>query len=333
MYNIVTYDCPHHIKNQDNKTYSIESDSNITFNLVNMKKNPITIKDCFEYVQKEKVNNEFFCTHCQKIVKGKSTEKIFCPPNILTIILNRGHGKTFRGKVQIENRLDISKFIDREGKQLNKYNDKIYYRLIGSCNHSGDSSPSGHYTATCYNEEKESYYLYNDISVKKLGCFQYCGEPYILFYKCMKYSDSLPSSEIMDSIQIRNDSYLFMDEYKQKLKNVFLYLKYKDNKQFTIELYRNDLFKWKITIKDNDISLIMDFSNPPNYDLLSITYFENDNKRNIKDYFNYDNIKISLNEKEIEIFEKIDKFLENSYDKVPIKSSKGKSFCPSCIII
>ena len=81
VYNIVTYECPHHKEN--NLTYSIESDSNITFYLEKIMKNrqnrksPITIKECFEYVQKEKTNNNFFCNHCQNIVTGKSNEKYF----------------------------------------------------------------------------------------------------------------------------------------------------------------------------------------------------------------------------------------------------------------
>ena len=55
VYNIVTYYCPFHKKNEDNITYSIESDSNITFYLENIMENrkrninsPITIKECFE---------------------------------------------------------------------------------------------------------------------------------------------------------------------------------------------------------------------------------------------------------------------------------------------
>ena len=68
VYNIVTYECPNH--NENILTYSIESDSNITFYLETIMKNrqdrksPITIKECFEYAQKEKTNYEFFCNHC-----------------------------------------------------------------------------------------------------------------------------------------------------------------------------------------------------------------------------------------------------------------------------
>jgi hypothetical protein len=328
VYNIVTYECPHHLKNQDNKTYSIESDSNIIFNLSNIKENPISIKGCFKYIQKEKSNNEFFCSHCKKIVTGKSNEKIFCPPNILTIILNRGHGKTFKGKVEIDTILNISEFIDSDGKIFNDYNEEdTYYRLIGSCNHSGDSSPSGHYTATCYNEEKNSYYSYNDTIVKKLRCYHYYGEPYILFYKRMEYTDYYDSHP-KDTIKIEDDELnVYKEEYKMTLENVLLSLQRKVNSHYKVEIYQNNIFKWKIYFREKNISLIMDFSKSQNCDLLSITSFENDdNNNNVTDWVK-DSKKINLKEKEIDIFEKIDKFLE-SFHNSPLK---GKG-CPKCTI-
>ena len=347
VYNIVTYECPNH--NENNLTYSIESDSNITFYLEKIMKNrqksksPITIKECFEYVQKEKTNNGFFCNNCQKIVTGKSNEKIFYPPNILTIILNRGHGKTFKGNVQIDTILNISDYIDKDGKRLNNYNDKEeYYRLIGSCNHHGESSPTGHYTATCYNEEKSSYYLYSDTSVRHIKYYQYYGEPYILFYKRIKMSDNDDLSEIQDTIdtnKIEKDSILNKDKYENTLEKVFYYLYYKKYKNYTVELNKNNIYEWKIKMKNNNISLIMNFNDPPNYNLSTITCIENTNKSVNEFMENFDfNNKISLKEKVIDIFEKIHMFLvyfynHNTYNDNIVNTQKKICKNCSCIII
>ena len=39
-------------------------------------------------------------------------------------------------------------------------------------------------------------------------------------------------------------------------------------------MVNDDLFTWKVKMKDKNISLIMDFSNPTNYDSGKITKFE-----------------------------------------------------------
>ena len=133
IYNIIKYECPNHNKNEDKKTYSIESDYFLFKKIMEKKVNrnsSISIKECFDHIQKERYNNEFFCDCCRKIVKGKSNEKIFLPPNILTIILNRGHGKTFKGKVEIDTLLNISDYIDINGKIINNYNaEEEYYKF------------------------------------------------------------------------------------------------------------------------------------------------------------------------------------------------------------
>ena len=254
VYNIVTYYCPFHKRNEDNITYSIESDSNITFYLANIMENrkkninsPITLKECFEYIQQEKKNNEFYCSKCEKVVKGNSQEKIFYPPEILIIILNRGHGKTFKGKVIIDKRIDISDFIDGDGKNFIEYDDKkTYYRLIASCNHSGESSPTGHYTATCYNEEKDSYYYYNDTFVKKVNSFICVGESYMLFYKLTKMSDyNDPSEDIRTETSnnlMNEDSMLYNNNKNIKtLSKVYEIIKNNNNENYSINKYNNDI--------------------------------------------------------------------------------------------
>ena len=314
VYNIVTYYCPFHKENEDNITYSIESDSNITFYLANIMENrkknansPITLKECFEYIQQEK-KNEFYCSKCEKVVKGKSHEKIFYPPEILIIILNRGNGKTFKGNVLIDTILDLSTFIDKDGKELNKLYDKdTYYKIIGSCNHSESSSSAGHYTASCYNEEKNSFYYYNDTSVKKLDKYKYIGEPYILFYKRTKITNYNPT---IDNAIIFNPEYQNIKPILNTLFNVFEMLKDKNNnnKNYSIDIIRDNYFIWEIKF-EGKIPLIMNFSvDLPNYHLSSLTKLEGINQT-LDKYLDID-IDIDLKENERIIYEKILQFLE-----------------------
>ena len=169
------------IYNHKTKIYSYEFDSNITFFLDNIAKNKkdkwseISLNECFEYLHKQKKDNEFFCIYCNRIVKGNLFVKIVYPPEILVIILNRGKGKKVTNKVRIDTFLDISNFVDKE-----ESGDNIYYQLIGSCNYSDISLPI-QYTATCLYEN--TYYFFNDSQFQELDHFQYAGEPYILFYR------------------------------------------------------------------------------------------------------------------------------------------------------
>ncbi len=87
-------------------------------------------------------------------------------------------------------------------------------------------------------------------------------------------------------------------------------IKENDNKNYSISKYHNDIFKWKIEM-NGKYPLIMDFSKPPNYDLSVITYIENKNI-NLIDYVERI-FYINLNEKIIDICDKIEQFLEDIY--------------------
>ena len=333
VYNLTTYSCPNNHKNK--YEYNYESDSNITIFLDNImqykkeKNSEITLRECFEYLQKEKNNNQFYCSQCNNTVMGKSFERIVFPPEILAIILNRGKGKKVRNEVKIETIFDFSDFVD---KKQNKKD--VYYKLIGSCNHYGDSSATGHYTATCFYED--SYYFFNDSYVQQLKSFQYLGEPIILFYR-RKYlkdnnynNDSLEiKHEINYNIfdKIKNSSE--KDKYRGILTEVFTKFKLNKSNEYKI-IKQKDIFKWKITKKKNN-PIIMDFSNPPKYDLLSITRIE-DLGENIDDKIDLNkvlNITINLkDEQPDEIYENISIFI----DRIFTNNQIIKKRC-NCIII
>ena len=322
IYNLTTYVCdsPKHGKKL---IYSVESDSNIGFNLENIlvkrknknKKYPITLEECFKYKQEIKYNNQFYCTECKGKVLGKSIEKIIVPPEILIIILNRGRGKKIKNEVEFGKILDVSDFLDDN----KKYNN-IYYELIGSCNHSGTSSPSGHYTSTCLYDKK--YYYFNDKYFLKLDYFDYSGEPYILFYhrRYLKNSnDKLSDIKISMDLNL-NEEKLSVEEL-MKLKNILniVYNKFQtdNNKSFDVK-YKdpNYIFIWRIT-KEKKQPLIMDFSERPinkKYNLSSI--IEMEGSYNIDDYINLDCLDdtyINLEENSEEIYAKITIFLNRVF--------------------
>ena len=130
--------------------YSFQVESSILFDLENIKnyhnKDELSLDLCFQYYIREQKNSTFFCNLCNNTHTNKTINGIFEPPEILTIILDRGHGKTFRGKVDFDKELNLKKYID---KGNNKEKKDILYKLICICTHSGDSSSKGHYTSLC----------------------------------------------------------------------------------------------------------------------------------------------------------------------------------------
>ena len=333
VFTLITYICQS--KNHWGAiTYSYINDSSITFNLENIiknnKSNIITLNDCFRYIQKEIKNNEFSCHKCNKISKGTSYERILVAPQILIIILNRGKGKKIENKVIIDKVLDISDFVDEKLSDKN-----LYYQLIGSCNHLGDSSPSGHYTSTClYNND---FYFFNDNYYQLLDHYAYAGEPYILFYRRKEIKDNDESKKIQSSIEIYNEeksSQTEADGYKNVLIKVFKMFQY-DKKNFTIKYkYSNSIFIWKI-IKGKKKPLIMDFSNPPKnkiFNLMSITTID-DTTSNIDEFIDKDssniNLTINLNDKPYDIYARIDLFLNNIFKNYNVNGTK----CPGCNFI
>ena len=181
------YKCP---KYKDVYIYSFETASFITFNLKNIYnqyEQDLTIDLCLQYNYKIKRNSSFFCNMCKETHINIEQEKIYRPPKILAIVLDRGKGKVFKEKVKFNTELNLDKYIDEEN-----YRYSSYYILIGVITHSGDSSAMGHYTACCLTDltDKNSYYFFSDeykqnIDKNKLNL----NEPYILFYQNVNYNN------------------------------------------------------------------------------------------------------------------------------------------------
>ena len=171
--------------NTSNNIYCFNTDSFILFELEkisNFYDNKIlSLDDCFEYNFNRTYKTSFYCSVCKKTENNNARDLIYQPPEILVLILDRGKGKKFKGKVSFEIDLDIKDYMDKEGYNLNSK-----YKLIGVSTHSGTSSSSGHYTACCLTDNGQYYYFsdtyVNYVDINKLNK----DEPYLLFYKQKK---------------------------------------------------------------------------------------------------------------------------------------------------
>ena len=142
--------------------------------------NKVKIIECFEYYQK--VDNMFgenkiYCNHCKSHSNSCNTSKLIISPNILVINLNRGKGLEFNIKIDLDEYLDIKKFVYYEKSPS-------YYELIGIVTHFGSSDMSGHFIAFCKSFIDQNWYKYNDseVSISSFDEAKSTGVHYILFY-------------------------------------------------------------------------------------------------------------------------------------------------------
>ena len=99
-----------------------------------------------------------------------------------------------------------------------------------------------------------------------------------------------------------------------------------NNKIYSINKYNDNIFEWKIEINEKH-PLIMDFRNPPIYDLSRITYIEKTNV-NLTDFIEKRSY-LNLDEKIISICDKIELFLLDVYKSFQVPN-KGKC-CGLCL--
>ena len=194
------YKCP----KTNEHIYSFQVESFILFELENIKKfynsDELTLDLCFKFYKRTQENSSFFCNLCKMTQTNNSVNGIYSPPEILTIILDRGHGKTFKGTVEFDKEINIKKYIDKSNK---KGKIDFLYKLICICTHTGDSSSKGHYTSCCLNENGKFYY-FSDEYVEEIKDENelYDDEPYILFYQ--KIENDNDNNENDEDIKMEN---------------------------------------------------------------------------------------------------------------------------------
>ena len=162
--------------------HSMQNEFFISFDLQRVKNNSdkeLTIDTCFKEYYKPK-KSEFYCPQCKKVHLMDSEEKLYRPPKILAILLDRGRGKTFKEKFIFKSEvLDLSDYI---GERNYEFDNCLYY-LIGISTYRGSSSSGGQYTACCLADDNK-YYYFSDTFVKEIKLDElYENEPYLLFYR------------------------------------------------------------------------------------------------------------------------------------------------------
>ena len=225
------YKCSKYNKNVD--TYSFQTESFLLFELEKIKKyfntSNLSIELGFKYYYREQLNTEFYCSECQKTHKGNAYEKIYRPPKILLIILDRGHGKTFKGDVEINKYLDLKNIIDEE-----RFEYSSLYKLICISTHKGTSSSSGHYTACCL-ADNNKYYYFSDTYVHEIDENNlFNDEPYLLFYKQIDNEDKNEINKIRKETRIIQINKEIIQNNIKKLERRIVYQKIKQNNNLNI---------------------------------------------------------------------------------------------------
>jgi ubiquitin C-terminal hydrolase len=141
-----------------------------------------SIYDCFEFLRNKNHNEgkNIFCKRCNQLSEVINISKLFNAPNILIIILNRGKGNAYNMKIEFDEVIDVTDYI--EYKQ-----NKVIYNLYGVVTHLGKNGDEGHFIAICKNLIDNTWYKYNDSDINiikniKKEILEF-GKPYILSFQ------------------------------------------------------------------------------------------------------------------------------------------------------
>ena len=171
-------------------THNVQSYNILFFPLEEVRKfkgyynNIVSVKDCFDYYEKNEIYPSFFCNHCTNYCQAYQFLKIIYAPRTLIINLNRGIGLQFNVNILLEETLNIEHYVFA-------YNSHFFYKLIGVICHLGSNDMGGHFIAYCRNINNE-WYKYNDFSVTKITFNEIKdnGMPYVLFYSYEKKAEN-----------------------------------------------------------------------------------------------------------------------------------------------
>ena len=167
------------IQNNNNINQNYQNNNNIN----NNDKNEVYLLDCFEYDRKPNFmngQNSMYCNGCKSISDCVVLTNLITGPEILILLLNRGHGIEFDIKIIFDEYLDLTKYIENGCK----------YKLMGVISHLGESGMGGHFIAYCKDPITKNWYKYNDSIVNEVKDFKKevidFAIPYLLFYEKIK---------------------------------------------------------------------------------------------------------------------------------------------------
>jgi len=172
-------------KNNYNNMFNIFYNAFNFFNYNNffMNNNVVSIYDCFDYDCKQNLmdgENSMYCNFCKTNCSCYMSTHLITGPEVLILLLNRGHGIEFNVKINFVEHLDLSRYIEYK-------NTGVKYDLFGVITHIGESSMSGHFIAYCKDPILNKWHKYNDAIVNDVTNFQKevidFAMPYLLFYQ------------------------------------------------------------------------------------------------------------------------------------------------------
>ena len=159
---------------------------NKIYNYNNFNGNIVDIYDCFEYdrkINEMSGENSMYCNYCKMTWSCQMQTYLVTGPEILILLLNRGHGIEFNIKIIFYEKLNLLNYIEFKDTGYN-------YQLIGVITHIGESGMGGHFIAYCRDPIKGNWHKYNDAIVSEVSDFQKevinFAMPYLLFYEKIK---------------------------------------------------------------------------------------------------------------------------------------------------
>jgi ubiquitin C-terminal hydrolase len=171
-------------RNNYNNMYNIFYNAFNFFNFNNfVNSNVVSIYDCFDYDCKQNLmdgENSMYCNFCKTNRSCLMSTHLITGPEVLILLLNRGHGIEFNVKINFVEHLDLSRYIEYA-------NTGVKYDLFGVITHIGESSMSGHFIAYCKDPILHKWHKFNDAIVSDVNDFQKevidFAMPYLLFYQ------------------------------------------------------------------------------------------------------------------------------------------------------
>jgi ubiquitin C-terminal hydrolase len=144
--------------------------------------NKLNIYDCFEFdriVNLMSGENSMYCNYCKKNSNHLICTYLSTGPEILIILLNRGHRNELNIKINFPEKLNLLNYIELK-------NTGYVYQLIGIISHI-KSGMNGQFIAYCKDPISNLWHNYNDEMVKEVSDFQNevinSSIPYLLFYQ------------------------------------------------------------------------------------------------------------------------------------------------------
>ena len=177
MYNILIFPL------EKTRLYKANKQSNFLY---------VNIFDCFECHTQEERNipgNTMYCKLCNSDTDFLISSKFSSFPEILTIILNRGHNLQYDVEFQVNYIIDdLEKYMINLNDNSNDGKPKERYELIALIIHLGNSGMDGHFFTYCRSPVNRKWYWYNDAMVKEVNdpLVTTKGIPYLLFYQKIK---------------------------------------------------------------------------------------------------------------------------------------------------